>query len=343
MATEVPSEAAEAGVPAEKGSAGAASSPLARIGGRFALLGAWLLVIVIFAIATPETFLSAANIQTILSSQAVLVVLTLGLIVPMTAGDYDLSVSGVLSLSAMMLAVLNVEQHVPIALAIVAVLVMGVITGLVNSFFVIYIGIESLIVTLGTTTVLTGIVLWISNSNTISGISPTLVDVVFVKQIFGVAPEFYYGLLLCAVLWYAFEFTTVGRRLLFVGRGRRVARLSGLRVNRIRMGALVSSGVISALAGILYAGTTGAANPGSGAGFLLPAFAAAFLGATTILPGRFNPWGTVIAVYFLVTGITGLQLLGVQSYVQQLFYGGALVFAVSLAQVARGRKVDDPT
>ncbi len=178
----------------------------------------------IFAIATPETFLSAANIQTILSSQAVLVVLTLGLIVPMTAGDYDLSVSGVLSLSAMMLAVLNVEQHVPIALAIVAVLVMGVITGLVNSFFVIYIGIESLIVTLGTTTVLTGIVLWISNSNTISGISPTLVDVVFVKQIFGVAPEFYYGLLLCAVLWYAFEFTTVGRRLLFVGRGRRVAR-----------------------------------------------------------------------------------------------------------------------
>jgi ribose transport system permease protein len=343
MATEVPAEPAEQGVAAEKDRAGDGGSALGRIGGRFALLGAWLLVIVVFAIATPETFLSAANIQTILSSQAVLVVLTLGLIVPMTAGDYDLSISGVLSLSAMMLAVLNVEHHVPIALAIVAVLAMGVITGMVNSFFVIFMGIDSLIVTLGTTTVLTGIVLWISNSNTISGISPTLVDFVFVKQILGVAPEFYYGLLLCALLWYVFEFTTAGRRLLFVGRGRRVARLSGLRVNRIRMGALVAAGVISAIAGILYAGTTGAANPGSGTSFLLPAFAAAFLGATTILPGRFNPWGTVIAVYFLVTGITGLQLLGVQSFVQQLFYGGALVFAVSLAQLARGRRVEDVT
>jgi len=70
----------------------------------------------------------------------------------------------------------------------------------------------------------------------------------------------------------------------------------------------------------------------------LPAFAAAFLGATSIFPGRFNPWGTLIAVYFLVTGITGLQLLGVQSFVQQLFYGGALLCAVALSQLARGRK-----
>jgi ribose transport system permease protein len=343
MATDVLAKKSDTGMPGKKRPMGRRGSALARIGPRFALLGAWGVVIAIFAIATPETFLSAANVQTILSSQAVLVVLTLGLIVPLTAGDYDLSVAGVLSLSAMMLAVLNVEHHVPIGLAILAVLVMGIITGLVNSFFIIFIGIDSLIVTLGTTTVLSGIVLWISNSNTISGISTTLVDVVFVKQILGVAPEFYYGLLLSAVLWYIFEYTTVGRRLLFVGRGRRVARLSGLRVNRIRMGALMTSGVISALAGILYAGTTGAADPGSGASFLLPSFAAAFLGATTILPGRFNPLGTVIAVYFLVTGITGLQLIGVQSFVQQLFYGCALVFAVSLAQLARGRKVDDVT
>jgi ribose transport system permease protein len=136
---------------------------------------------------------------------------------------------------------------------------------------------------------------------------------------------------------YVFEFMPVGRRLLFVGRGRGVARLSGIRVARLRWGSLAASGVISAFAGILYCGTLGSADPTSSLSFLLPAFAAAFLGATTVMPGRFNPIGSIAAVYFLVTGITGLQLLGVQTFVQQLFYGGALVLAVALSQFARRR------
>jgi ribose transport system permease protein len=113
-----------------------------------------------------------------------------------------------------------------------------------------------------------------------------------------------------------------------------VARLSGVRVARVRFGALVASAGIGGLAGVLYAGTIGGADPSSGASFLLPAYAAAFLGATSIVPGRFNPWGAIVAVYFLVTGVTGLQLLGADSYVQQLFYGGALVLAVVFSQVA---------
>ncbi len=100
---------------------------------------------------------------------------------------------------------------------------------------------------------------------------------------------------------------------------------------------MVSSGIIGAGAGALYVGTLGGADPTSGLTFLLPAFAAAFLGATSIVPGRFNPWGTMVAVYFLVTGITGLVILGMESFVQDLFYGGALVIAVVLSQVARRR------
>jgi ribose transport system permease protein len=180
-------------------------------------------------------------------------------------------------------------------------------------------------------------VLWISDSRTIGGISDNLVDPVIGHELLGIPLAFYYGLALCVVLWYVFEYTAVGRRLLFVGRGRSVARLSGVRVVRIRWAAFVASGTLSALAGVLYAGTTGGADPSSGASFLLPAFAAAFLGATSIVPGRFNPWGSLIAVYFLVTGITGLQLLGVESFVQQLFYGGALIVAVVLSRVIRGR------
>ncbi|GAA2163781.1 ABC transporter permease [Pedococcus bigeumensis] len=304
---------------------------------RVALPVAWLLLIVGFGIANPGVFLTAATFQTMLGSQAVLLVLTLALIVPLTAGDYDLSVAGVLTLSAMMVAILNVQHGWPIWAAIVAALVMGLVVGLVNGLIMVFFGIESLIVTLGMGTLLTGITLWASDSATISGISQTLVDYVIVKRFAGISLAFFYAIALCALLWWVLEYTSVGRRLLFVGRGRSVSKLSGVRVGRVRIGALMGSATLAALAGVLYAGTSGGADPSSGSTLLLPAFAAAFLGATSIMPGRFNPWGTAIAVYFLVTGITGLQLMGVQSYVQQLFYGGALLVAVALSQLARGR------
>lgn len=304
---------------------------------RVALPVAWLLLIAGFGIANPHVFLTAATFQTMLGSQAVLLVLTLALIVPLTAGDYDLSVAGVLTLSAMMVAILNVQHGWPIWAAILAALVMGLVVGLVNGLIMVFFGIESLIVTLGMGTLLTGVTLWASDSATISGISQTLVDYVIVKRFAGISLAFFYAIALCALLWWVLEYTSVGRRLLFVGRGRSVSKLSGVRVGRVRVGALMGSAVLAALAGVLYAGTSGGADPSAGAPLLLPAFAAAFLGATSIMPGRFNPWGTAIAVYFLVTGITGLQLMGVQSYVQQLFYGGALLVAVALSQLARGR------
>jgi ribose transport system permease protein len=305
---------------------------------RFALVGAWIAVIVVFSALKPDTFFTASNFEAILGSQAVLVVLTCALLIPLTAGDYDLSITGVLSLSQMMIGILNTRHGMSVYLAIVLALLMGALVGLINGAFVVIFGIDSFIVTLGTGTFLGGVVLWISNSETFAGISSQLTGPVVVDRLFGVPLAFYYGLALVVVLWYVLEYTALGRRLLFVGRGRSVARLSGLRVGRIRWGALVASGVVAAGAGVLYAGITGAADPVSGSAFLLPAFAAAFLGATSIVPGRFNPWGSFIAVYFLVTGITGLTLFGIQSWVQDMFYGGALVLAVTFSQIARRRE-----
>ncbi|HVA22885.1 MAG TPA: ABC transporter permease, partial [Chloroflexota bacterium] len=242
----------------------------------------------------------------------------------------------------MLTAILNVNLHLPVGIAVCVALLVGAGIGLFNGLLTTLLGINSFIVTLGSGTFANGVVLWISNSDTISGVSTGLVKSVVEYRLFGIPLEFYYGLALCGFIWYLFEYTRAGRLLLFVGRGRSVARLSGIRVERVRVMALVGAGLISAAAGVLYLGTTGAADPTSGTQLLLPAFAAAFLGATVIRPGRFNPIGTLVAVYFLVTGITGLQMLGVQSYVQDLFYGGALVLAVSLSQLARRRQsLDD--
>jgi ribose transport system permease protein len=309
---------------------------------RYALIGAWIAVIALFGILEPNTFLSSANFTSIFGTQAVLVILTLALLIPLTAGDYDLSIAGILGLSAMMIATLNAEKGVPILIAIALALLMGIVMGLINGVIMVTLGIDSLIVTLGTGTILQGIVLWISNQQSVSGISNKLVDAVVGNRLFGLPLQFYYGLAVCVVVWYVFQFTPVGRRLLFTGRGRSVARLSGVSVGRVRIGAMVASGFIAAFGGIVYVGTSGSADTSSWQTLLLPAFAAAFLGATAIRPGRFNPWGSFIAVYFLVSGITGLQLLGVAAFVQQLFYGAALVLAVALRQLLR-RDISEET
>ena len=316
-----------------------ARSRVVDIAERTALPAAWILVAIIFAVVVPSSFLSQSNVSTIFGSQTVLVMATLGLIIPMTAGDFDLSISGTIGLSNMVLAITDAQLHWPLPAAIALSLSCGLAIGALNGGIVTVLKIDSLIATLGTGTMLLGVVLWISNSNTISGISPALVNAVVGSTFLGVPLQFYYGLALCIALWVVLEYTTVGRRLLFVGRGRAVSRLSGLHVTRLRWGAFMASGTIAALAGVVWGGTTGAADPSSATEFLLPAFAAAFLGATSILHGRFKPWGSLVAVYFLVTGTTGFQLLGAATYVQQLFYGGALVVAVALAQLARRGRV----
>jgi ribose transport system permease protein len=319
---------------------GLLSGPVLAQGERFALPAIWVLLCIFFTFLpeTSSTFPTIGTASTILGTQAVIVILTLGLIIPMTAGDYDLSVAFNLTLAAMIVAILNAQHHWPLWAAIAVALAAGLAIGAVNGAIVTF-GIDPFIVTLGTGTFISGIVFWISQSSTISGISIELINVVIINHFLGIPLEFYYSLFLAVILWYVLEYTPVGRRLLYVGRGRNVARLSGVRVNRVRAGALVASGFMSALAGVIYLGSTGAADPTSGNSFLLPAFAAAFLGTTTIAPGKFNAWGSVIAVYFLVTGITGLQLLGATTFIQYLFYGGALVIAVALSHALARRRV----
>ena len=303
---------------------------------RYALLLAWLAVIAVFGVLRPDTFLTAANFQTIFGSQAVLLILTLALIVPLTAGEFDLSVAGMLGLSLVLVGWLNVNQGWPIVLAVAAALLAGVAIGLINGFFVVGVGLESIVVTLGMGTLLTGVAVGVNNQ-TIGGVSQSLVDAAR-TDILGIQAAFWFGVAMTIGAWYVYAHTPLGRYLYFVGAGREVARLTGLRVDALRLGSLVVSAFTAALAGVVLAGILGAADPNIGPSYLLPAFAAAFLGATAVRPGRFNPWGSFIAVYFLVTGITGLQLLGLVGWIEQFFYGASLVLAVTFSRLVGRRR-----
>jgi ribose transport system permease protein len=304
-----------------------------------ALFVVWVIVIVVFSLLKPSTFPTLSNASTILGSQSTLLFLALGLMIPLTVGEYDLSVAYNLVFSSLVIARLNVDNHLNILLSIVAGLLVAVLIGVLNGVLIVFIGIDSFVATLGTGTFFGGMALWISSSNVIGGVSNALVNPIVIDKLVSIPLEFYYGIACAVILWVLYRFTTLGQRLLFVGRNRDVARLSGIRVNHVRFGALAVSGLFAGLAAVVSAGNSGAADPTANISLLLPAFAAAFLGATTITPGRFNPWGTTASVYFLVTGITGLELLGAGTFVQDLFYGGALILAVALSIVARRRVV----
>ena len=304
---------------------------------RFALVGVWVVLIAVFCLLLPETFPTTANISNMLATQVVLLILAVGLLYPLRAGDYDLSIASTLNLSTVVVAVLNAQQGwgiwPSVIVAILAALAIGVLNGLIVTVF----AINPFIVTLGMGTVVQGLIYLLSDSATISGIDRSLSDAVLTQPFLAIPVDFFYALALCAVAWYVFDHTAFGQRLLFIGQSHDVARLNGVNVPRLRWRALIISAGSAGVAGVVYAGTTASADPVSGGSFLLPAFAAAFLGSTVLRIGRFNPWGTLIAVYFLVTGITGLQLLGAQQYVQELFYGGALILAVIAAKLVRTR------
>jgi ribose transport system permease protein len=305
---------------------------------RFGLVIVWIAVVLLFGAMRPDTFLTWSNFSTIFGSQAVLVIVTLGLVVPLTAGDFDLSIAQVLTFVSMVTAILSAKLGVTLWVIIPTVLALGALVGAINGALTLYFRVHSLIVTLGVGTFLHGITLWISDSQTIGGVARALMQWSIIERFLGIPIAFYYAIGLAAAMWYVLSYTAFGQQLLFTGRGREVGRLSGIAVGRVRLMSFVASGVMGAIAGLIYTGTTGSANPSSGTTLLLPAFAAAFLGATCITPGRFNPWGSVVAVYFLVTGINGLSVLGFRTFVQDLFYGGALVVAVMVSQLVSGRK-----
>jgi ribose transport system permease protein len=266
----------------------------------------------------PSTFLSIGNLSNILGSQAVLFILVMAVLLPTVVGDFvDLSLGSSLGLSAMTLAVLNVQHGWPVLLACLAAIGAAVVVGLVNVFFVVYFDNDPFIVTLGTMTIVQGVIYIVSGSNSVGIVST--------------------GLSNWIVVWYVLSFTPTGQKALVIGQSREVARLTGVRVNWQRSWAYILGAGIAAIAGIAYAGTNGTVDPTAGSALILPAYAAVFLGATAIKPGRINALGALIAVYFLATGTAGLELLGAQTYFQQIFYGAALVAAITIPKVNRDR------
>jgi ribose transport system permease protein len=265
------------------------------------------------------------------SEQSIVAILALATLIPLAAGSYDLSVGSTINFSCVVVTILQTNHGWGMWPSIVAAVALGVVVGALNGFFVVVLGIDSFIATLGMATIIGAFQTIVSgNSQPLPPSSSAWLNLTQRTVAGGFQIVFLYLIVLAVLLWWALERTPVGRYLYAIGGNREAARLTGVKTGKWTWMSLVASATLAAVGGVLYASLLGP-SLSFGQGMLLPAFAAVFLGSTQFKPGRFNVWGTMLAVYVLATGVKGLQLVTGVQWLNDMFNGVALIAAVGFA------------
>jgi len=295
-----------------------------------------VLLVIVFSLLKPDTFLTFFNIKSILNNKSVQALLALAVFIPMTANHFDLSAGFNLGISQV-LAIGLQGQGLPWWAAVLAVLLMGAVVGLVNGLLVTRVRIDSFIATLGTGTVLYGLNAWYTGGQQVLADLPP--PFLAISGTIGVVPApALYTLIVSLALWIAFEYLPLGRYLYVLGASPRTAELNGISARRYVTLGFVAAGVLASFAGVVLQSQLQVGQSSVGQEYLLPAFTAALLGATSIRPGRVNVWGTVLAVAVLAVTVAGLNQLGAPFFVEPLFNGAMLILAVGLAVQASHRR-----
>jgi ribose transport system permease protein len=295
-------------------------------------------LVLIFGLWTPQTFLTLTTVRVIAADQAVTAIAAIALVLPLAAGLYDLSIAANLGAAAALMLYLQLHGFSSLT-AMLITLLGGVVVGIVNGLIVVLLEVNSFIATLGMSSILAAVAYWITGGNQLVGkpSSGWLGSIGYGSSL-GVPNSAWAALGVALIFWYVTEWTTVGRYAYAIGARREAARLVGVRVNRIMWASLVCSGLVASAAGVLLTAELGSTSPDLGPPYLLPAFSAALLGATQIKAnGRVNVFGTLVAIVLLATGIYGLQLVGAPGFVSDLFNGAALILSVTLAVQASRR------
>ena len=279
------------------------------------------LLIAVFSFILPEHFPTMLNLRSILGDKAIIAILSLAAMIPMMAGRIDLTVGYGIVLWHILAIALQTKYGIDWRIAVLLVLVLGCLLGLFNGLLVEIARIDSFIATLGTGTVIYAIALWYTEGRQIIGVLPRGFTELYIWQPFGIPVAAFYVLSISLVLWIVAEYLPIGRYLYAIGANPRAAALNGIPTRRYVIGAFIASGFLSAVAGVILAAKLRIGQASVGLEFLLPALVGAFLGSTTIKPGRVNVWGTIVGVAILAVGISGIQQLGGAFYIEPLFNG----------------------
>jgi ribose transport system permease protein len=295
----------------------------------------WIALIIIFTVWKSSLFPTTRTFHTVLNQYAITGLAALSVVMPLAAGIFDLSIGSTVGFAGVFAGwSLNTLGLSPV-LAILLTLCAGAAIGLLNAIIVVRMKIDSFIGTLATGSIIAALTVWVSGDEILTGKLSGSFTKFASTSVSGIQLPVFYMLAAMLVLAYVLEQTTFGRHTYAAGYGPDVAHLVGVRVNRIRTISLIWSGVIASFAGVALASQLGSADPSAGPEYLIPAFSAAFVGASQFRHGRFNPWGAVVAVLMIGTGSVGLLLAGTQEWIPQVFQGAVLIAAVGITQFQR--------
>ncbi|EJZ20107.1 ABC transporter permease (plasmid) [Rhizobium sp. Pop5] len=295
-------------------------------------------LIVLFSILLPDTFPTVLNVRSIVSDKAIIALLSLAAMIPMASGRIDLTVGYGIVLWHILAISLQTVYGLPWPVAVLIVLALGILTGFINGLLVEVAKIDSFIATLGTGTVLYALALWHTGGRQVVGVLPEGFYALNGTMLFGLPITGFYVLLIAICMWIVLEYLPIGRYLYAIGANPKAAALNGIPVRKFVIGAFVTSGLLAALTGVLLASKLRIGQASVGLEYLLPALVGAFLGSTTIKPGRVNVWGTLIGVIILAVGISGIQQFGGSFFVEPLFNGVTLLIAIGIAGYAQRKR-----
>lgn len=295
-------------------------------------------LIILFSVLLPDTFPTLLNLRAILGEKSVIAMLSLAAMIPMMTGRIDLTVGYGIVIWHILAISLQTVYGLDWMTAVAIVLLLGCLLGLLNGLLVEVAQIDSFIATLGTGTVIYALALWHTEGRQIIGLLPPEFTAIYTTKIFGLPITAFYVLALAVILWIISDYLPIGRYFYAIGANTRAAALNGIRTRRYVIAAFVLSGLIGAAAGIVLAAKLRIGQASVGLEFLLPALVGAFLGSTTIKPGRVNVWGTICGVIILAVGISGIQQLGGAFYVEPLFNGATLLIAIGIAGYAQRKR-----
>jgi ribose transport system permease protein len=291
------------------------------------LLG--LLALVLFFYWRSPVFMSVTNFTNVLTASAILGIIAAGLTVVLVILEFDLSIGYTATASGMLAA--GVAQTYGLFGGGVAAVLLGLVVGVVNGLVVTRLGVSAFIATLAMGQVLAGWLLAYNEGQQIQYDLPSDFDSLGTGKVAGIPYLVIFWFAVLVVLWVLLEHTAFGRKLYAVGANPVAARLSGIRLDQVRVVAFALCGAAAGLAGLLLASNIGAGNPLAGLGYLLPAFASCFIGAATLRAGQFHIWGTLVGVIILGVLQNGLVLVGVSPAWSTAAQGIVLVVAVAIS------------
>jgi ribose transport system permease protein len=298
-----------------------------------------LLIVIAFGIWIPDLFLTGATFHSILSSQAIVAILALGALAPLSIGAIDLSIGANANLAAVIVVVLQNNHQWSMWGAIAFTLLVAVTIGTLNGILVVRFGLSSIIASLAMMSIITATQAIIVGQTQPYPVQDPAFGKLAQREIFGFQSVVIYAVILAFIVWWLLEYTPVGRYLRAVGANAEAAKLAGVNVGRWTFVAFCIAGLFGGIAGILFSSQIG---PSLTFGFplLVPALTACFLGFTQILPGRFNVWGTMLAIIVLATGVKGFQLATGEVWIPDMFNGIALIVAVGFGVSQQKRTLE---